>query len=163
MLLARSVATRRKELWKLVPFVWQVLNHGYVSSRSRAVHNYLGTWCLSPARRSRANRTTPERIQSVSDPQQADLVFKLQLTAPFGPADVSKQKGASDPWPMFRLVIFDRKTHYVLLALAESIKPANLQKTHDHNFDEALATLVLALKKLIGGATTSVPRFNFSL
>ncbi|HEY2118707.1 MAG TPA: hypothetical protein VGH37_05935 [Candidatus Acidoferrum sp.] len=91
----------------------------------------------------------------VSDPQQADLVFELQLTAPLGPADASKQKGASDPWPMFRLVIFDRKTHFVLWTLTESIEPANLQKTHDHNFDEALATLVLDLKKLTNSTTAT--------
>ncbi len=44
---------------------------------------------------------------------------------------------------MFRLVIYDRPTHYVLWALTESIAPATLQKTHDHNFDEALAALVV--------------------
>jgi hypothetical protein len=93
----------------------------------------------------------------VSDPQQADLVFELQLTAPLGPAEASKQKGASDPWPMLRLVIFDRKTHYVLWALTESIEPANLQKTHDHNFDEALATLILDLKNLINSARAAAP------
>jgi len=49
---------------------------------------------------------------------------------------------------MFRLVILDRKTHYVLWALTESIAPANLQKTHDRNFDEALAALTLDLKSL---------------
>jgi hypothetical protein len=93
----------------------------------------------------------------VSDPQQADLVFELQLTAPLGPAEASKQKGASDLWPMLRLVIFDRKTHYVLWALTESIEPANLQKTHDHNFDEALATLILDLKNLINSARAAAP------
>ena len=44
---------------------------------------------------------------------------------------------------MLRLVIYDRPTHYVLWALTESIDPAALQKTHDHNFDEAVANLVL--------------------
>jgi hypothetical protein len=97
-------------------------------------------------------------FESVSDPQQADLVFELlQLTAPLGPADASKQKGASDPWPMLRLVIFDRKTHYVLCALTESIEPANLQKTHDHNFDKALATVILDLKNLTSSASATAP------
>jgi hypothetical protein len=50
----------------------------------------------------------------VSDPQEADLIFELQLSAPGGPANPNKQKGASDPLPMFRMVIFDRRTHYVL-------------------------------------------------
>jgi len=82
------------------------------------------------------------RYQMVASPAEADLVFELQLTAPNGPSNADKQKGASDPLPMFRLVIYDRPTHYVLWALTESIEPATLQKTHDHNFDEALAPLV---------------------
>ncbi len=53
---------------------------------------------------------------------------------------------------MFRLTIFDRKTHYVLWALTESIEEANLQKTHDHNFDDALAALFVDLKNLTGSA-----------
>lgn len=88
------------------------------------------------------------RYDLVTDPAVADLVFELQLTAPNGPSNADKQKGASDPLPMFRLVIYDRKSHYVLWALTESIDPAALQKTHDHNFDEALATLVQDLKRL---------------
>ena len=31
--------------------------------------------------------------------------------APYGPSNADKQKGASDPLPMFRLVIYDIKTH----------------------------------------------------
>jgi hypothetical protein len=78
----------------------------------------------------------------VSDPAQADLVLEIQLTAPNGPTRGSKVNGASDPVPMFRLVIYDRKTHYVLWALTESIEIAFLQKTHDRNFDDALTALV---------------------
>jgi len=91
--------------------------------------------------------------QLVASPVEADLVFELQLTAPNGPSNANKQNGASDPLPMFRLVIYDRPTHYVLWALTESIEPAALQKTHDHNFDEALATLVLDAGRL----TKSLP------
>jgi hypothetical protein len=93
------------------------------------------------------------RYQVVAAPGQADLVFELQLTAPNGPTNANKQNGASDPLPMFRLVIYDRPTHYVLWALTESIAPAALQKTHDHNFDEALSTLVLDAGRL----TKSLP------
>jgi hypothetical protein len=93
------------------------------------------------------------RYQLVASPQEADLVFELQLSAPNGPSNADKQKGASDPLPMFRLVIYDRPTHYVLWALTESIAPAEKQKTHDHNFDEALATLVLDAGRL----TKSLP------
>jgi len=89
------------------------------------------------------------RYDLVPDPSLADVVFELQLTAPNGPANANKQNGASDPLPMFRLTIFDRKTHYVLWALTESIDGAALQKTHDHNFDEALANLTQDLQTLI--------------
>jgi hypothetical protein len=93
------------------------------------------------------------RYQVVATPREADLVFELQLTAPNGPSNANKQNGASDPLPMFRLVIYDRPTHYILWALTESIEPAALQKTHDHNFDEALATLLLDAGRL----TKSLP------
>jgi hypothetical protein len=39
------------------------------------------------------------------------------------------------------------------VALTESIGPATLQKTHDHNFDEAVANLVLDAGRL----TKSLP------
>ncbi|HWZ51764.1 MAG TPA: hypothetical protein VNW54_09895 [Granulicella sp.] len=93
----------------------------------------------------------------VDDPASADLVFELQLQAPNGPTNANKQNGASDPLPMFKLVIFDRKTHYILWALTESIEPAILQKTHDRNFDMALATLTADLKRLISQPTPATP------
>ncbi len=93
------------------------------------------------------------RYQLVMAPDQADLVFELQLTAPNGPSNADKAKGASDPLPMLRLVIYDRPTHYILWALTESIEQANLQKTHDHNFDEAVSNLVLDAGRL----TKSLP------
>jgi hypothetical protein len=76
----------------------------------------------------------------VGDPSEADLVLELRLTAPYGPSNADKVKGTSDP--MFRLVIYDIKTHYVLWALTEGIEPANLQRTHDRNFDDALTRLL---------------------
>jgi hypothetical protein len=92
------------------------------------------------------------RYELVSDPGDADLVFELRLNAPNGPANANKVKGASDPLPMFRLTVFDRKTHYALWALTESIEEANLQKTHDHNFDDALAALLGDLKTVTNSA-----------
>ena len=88
------------------------------------------------------------RYQLVGDPSEADLVFELQLTAPNGPSNANKQNGASDPLPMVRLAILDRRSHYILWALTESIDPAALQKTHDRNFDDAITTLVMDLKQL---------------
>jgi hypothetical protein len=93
------------------------------------------------------------RYQLVAAPDQADLIFELQLMAPSGPSNADKSKGASDPLPMLRLVIYDRSTHYVLWALTESIAPADRQKTHDNNFDEAVANLVLDAGRL----TKSLP------
>lgn len=100
-----------------------------------------------------ANIESWGRYQLVATPAEADLVFEIQLTAPNGPANADKQKGASDPLPMFRLVIYDRPTHYVLWALTESIAPAALQKTHNQHFDEAIANLVLDAGRL----TKSLP------
>lgn len=93
--------------------------------------------------------------QLVADPSEADIVFELQLIAPPGPSSGNKVNGASDPVPMFRLVIYDRKTHYVLWALTESIMIAILQKTHDTNFDQALATIMLDLKRVTSAPATA--------
>jgi hypothetical protein len=95
------------------------------------------------------------RYQMVADPSEADVVFELQLIAPPGPSAPNKQYGASDPVPMFRLVIFDRKTHYVLWALTESIMVAVLQKTHDNNFDAALTAITMDLKRLTSAPTST--------
>jgi hypothetical protein len=95
------------------------------------------------------------RYQLVSDPSEADLVFELRLIAPNGPQNPSKQNGAADPLPMFRLVILDQKSHYILWALTESVDFAILQKTHDHNFDQALANLTSDVKRLTGVAVAA--------
>ena len=78
----------------------------------------------------------------VSDPNQADIVLELRLTAPYGPSNPDRQNGASDPLPQFRLVAYDVRSHYILWTFTESIEPAILQKTHDKNFDKALASLL---------------------
>jgi hypothetical protein len=79
--------------------------------------------------------------QLVDDPSQADLVLELQLIAPNGPSGANKQNGASDPLPMFRLTVYDRRTHYILWALTETIETAVRQQTHDKNFDQALSNI----------------------
>ena len=95
------------------------------------------------------------RYQIVGDPSEADVVFELQLIAPPGPSSGNKVNGASDPLPMFRLVVYDRKTHYVLWALTESITVAYLQKTHDNNFDLALNAITMDLKRLTSAPNTA--------
>jgi hypothetical protein len=90
------------------------------------------------------------KYEIVGDPSEADLVLQLQLTAPNGPSKGSKVNGASDPVPMLRLVVYDRKTHYVLWAMTESIEIAFRQKTHDKNFDEAIAAIVADFEGISG-------------
>jgi hypothetical protein len=77
----------------------------------------------------------------VSDPGQADLVMDIQLTAPNGPRQGGKQLGAADALPFFKLVIYDAKTHFALWTITEPIEWAILQKTHDRNFDDAVARI----------------------
>ena len=86
----------------------------------------------------------------VDDPSEADLVLELQLIAPNGPTNGSKVNGASDPVPMFRLVVYDAKTHFVLWALTQSIEVAFLQKTHDRNFEDALNFILMEFEALSG-------------
>lgn len=88
--------------------------------------------------------------QLVADPAEADLVLELQLTAPNGPSQANKVNGAADPVPMFRLVVYDRKSHYVLWAFTESINVAVRQKTHDRNFDDALGAILTDFEALTG-------------
>jgi hypothetical protein len=91
----------------------------------------------------------------MGDPAQADLVLELQLTAPAGSThsiNSNKVNGAADPVPMFRLVVYDRKTHYVLWAFTQSVEIAFLQKTHDRNFDDALTAVLLEFEALSGNA-----------
>jgi len=92
------------------------------------------------------------QYELVTDPSAADLVLELQLAAPNGPSEGSKAKGASDPLPMFRLVVYDRKTHYVLWALTESVEGAVGQKAHERNFDSALKALLEDFELLTGKA-----------
>lgn len=88
----------------------------------------------------------------VNDPSQADLVLELQLTAPYGPTNPNKAVGAADPLPMFRLVVYDRKTHYILWTFTESIEGAYMQKNHDKNFDEALSAILSQFLEVAGKA-----------
>ena len=93
------------------------------------------------------------RYALVDDPTNADLIFQIDLTAPVGAAKGSKQYGASDPLPEFHLIVYQRSTHVILWALSQSIEGAFVQKTHDENFDAALATLTSDLKALVAAPT----------
>ncbi len=86
----------------------------------------------------------------VGNPAQADLVLELRLFAPYGPTNANKQNGTADPRPMFRLVIYDGKTHFILWTVTSSIELAYLQKTHDKNFDIALTEILNQFLKIAG-------------
>ena len=58
---------------------------------------------------------------------------------------------------MFRLTVYDRKTHYVLWTITQSVELAFLQKTHDRNFDEALAGILGQFLAVTGKACA--PKF----
>jgi hypothetical protein len=97
---------------------------------------------------------TAGRYQLVVAPSGADLVLELRLFAPYGPSNANKQHGASDPLPMLRLLIYDRKTHYVLWAFTESVDPAVLQRTHDRNLDNAITKIVGDFENVSGAPAT---------
>jgi hypothetical protein len=97
-----------------------------------------------------ANLKAAGQFSLVDDPSQADLVLELRLIAPYGPTNANKQNGTADPRPMFRLTVYDRKTHYALWTVTESVAVANLQKTHDLNFDEALNAVLVEFLQVSG-------------
>jgi hypothetical protein len=88
----------------------------------------------------------------VSDPSQADLVLELGLKPPYGPAEAGRQPFTwpGEPLPMFRLVIYDRKTHYILWTCTQSVEHAAIQKNHDRNFDSALMTVLNQFLQIAG-------------
>ena len=94
------------------------------------------------------------RYQLVDSPSDADLVLELRFTAPYGPSNPNKSQGASDARPMFTLTVFDRQTHYVLWTLTHTVDWAILQKSHDRNFDDALAAIVSQFEALSGKPAT---------
>ena len=79
-------------------------------------------------------------FEMVSDPSDADLVLELQIS------------DSGPNFATFKLLIYDRKTHFLLWTLLEPISVCNRQKTCDSNFDEALLVLLLNFEKLAGKA-----------
>jgi hypothetical protein len=79
-------------------------------------------------------------FEMAGDPSDADLVLELQLAN-------------SAPGPdTFKLLIYDRKTRFLLWTLLEPITVCTRQKTCDTNFDDALLVLLLNYEKLAGKA-----------
>lgn len=84
----------------------------------------------------------------VDDPAQADLVLELHVIAPYQP--ISSNIDA--PTPMFRLTVYDRKTHYILWAITNSIEVCARQTTCDKNFDTALDGVLNQFLQITGKA-----------
>ncbi len=82
------------------------------------------------------------QFEMVSDPSDADLVLELQIVH-------SDSLSA-----IFKLVIYDRKSHFVLWTLSESADLAQLQSNRDSNFDKALSALIGDFQTLTGKSPT---------
>ena len=90
------------------------------------------------------------QFEVVADPGNADLV--LQITTQ------SERIGSGELYdsPVHRLVIYDRKTHYVLWVLTESIETVRSQKGTDLNFDKAVTAILRDFEALTGKAPAPV-------
>jgi hypothetical protein len=75
-------------------------------------------------------------FEVVADPFDADLVFETNMG------------GTS----VLRLVIYDRRTHFVLWILQEHIEPATLQKNRDKNLNNAVSAIILDFETIAGKA-----------
>ncbi len=89
------------------------------------------------------------RYEVVNDPSNADLVFELQA-APFGTTG-SELDGV-------RLLIYDRKTHFVLWTLVHPIGMCALKKGCDKNFDTAMDSLIRDLQALCRQSPSTTTR-----
>lgn len=92
------------------------------------------------------------RFKLVSDPSAADLVLELRLYSPAGISSYTKFSGPGTPPPMFRLVLRDRRSHYILWTLTQTVEGALRQKTADGNFDYAVHGLAHQLLQIAGPA-----------
>ena len=79
-------------------------------------------------------------FEMAGDPSDADLVLEIQFAN-------------SGPGPdIFKLLIYDRKTHFLLWTLLEPITMCTRQRSCDTNYDDALLVLLLNFEKLAGKA-----------
>ncbi len=119
-----------------------------------------GPFCGTPRRgydEFYADLAKSGRFHLVHSPSAADLVLELRLLSPGGIVSYNKINGPGTPPPMFRLVIRDRRTHYILWTLTQSIHGAILQRTSDRNFDSAIHELATQFLDLAGKAPAATP------
>ena len=79
-----------------------------------------------------------DHFSRVNVPADADLVLEVSMNAPPGSVAGNKSKGTGDALPTFKIVAYDRASHYILWVVSQTVDEANLQKTHDRNFDAAI-------------------------
>jgi hypothetical protein len=103
---------------------------------------------------TKALRATGE-FTLVSEPAQADLIL-VRFVSPIGPYSGAiapiERTWEGNPLPMFRLVIYDRKTHYILWTCTQSVEYAVMQKSHDKNFDAAVSAILQQFLQVAGNA-----------
>lgn len=104
-----------------------------------------------------ADLAASHRFQLVSSPAAADLVVELRLTAPYIPYRPHNEFGLADRKPIFRLVVVDRPTHYILWALTQPVETALLQRSNDRNFDSAVHELAQQFLDIAGKAPATTP------
>ncbi|MGA2184585.1 MAG: hypothetical protein ABSH47_16300 [Bryobacteraceae bacterium] len=89
------------------------------------------------------------RYELAPAPAGSDLIFELLFIDPVTGFDVNNgSSGRALTDPQLRLAILDPSTHVVLWAFSRHVKQANRQATSDKNFDDAMASLVAAVKEL---------------
>jgi hypothetical protein len=103
-----------------------------------------------------ATLKTANQFELVADPSEADLVLELHLDVPIARfwGEGKDVEFATAPEFVFRLEIYDRKTHYILWTIDQSIGWADLQKNRDRNFDGAMVVLMEKFQQLAGKPIT---------
>ncbi len=103
----------------------------------------------------------PAPLELVATPADAELVFEISFTIPFGGGNIYSGSGATPVSnrtvtdPHFRLAILDLKTHVLLWTFTEHVQSALLQGNRDKNFDQAMAALVNDIRNVAGQRATA--------
>ncbi len=117
----------------------------FISNGDQTATSFLSLLLAIPTGLARSS-TRPSRAlarsSSLTTQRTPILYWNCSLRRPMVPRRAASRNGAADPLPMFRLVVYDRKTHYVLWTLTRSVEFAFRQKMHDRNFDDALNLLL---------------------
>jgi hypothetical protein len=91
-----------------------------------------------------------DHFERVDVPGDADLVLEVSMLAPPGSVSGNKVSGTGDALPTFKLVVYDRPSHYILWTVSQTVDVARLQKTHDKNFDMSIDDVI---KQFLAAAT----------